>query len=52
MYGAWDFLSMIGWDVVAMGQSIADMVGDLIGLGTGGLDGLGGTFPPGQYPLG
>ncbi|WP_216896972.1 hypothetical protein [Nocardia alni] len=52
MYGAWDFLSMIGWDVMALGQSLADMVGDLMGLGSSGGGGLGASFPPGQYPLG
>jgi hypothetical protein len=52
MYGAWDFLSMVAWDVLALGQSVVDIVGDLIGLGSSGFGGGGGVFPPGQYPLG
>ena len=51
MYGAWDFLSTIGWDAVALGTSVADMIGDLLGLGSAGYGG-GGIFPQGQYPLG
>jgi len=51
MYGAWDFLSMIGWDAMALGTSVADMIGDLLGLGSAGYGG-GGIFPQGQYPFG
>lgn len=51
MYGAWDFLSMIGWDVMALGQSVVDMIGDLFGLGSSmGGGGIGPHNP--NYPLG
>lgn len=51
MYGAWDFLSTIGWDAIAVVQSIADMAGDLMGLGSSG-PGVGGMSPHTQYPFG
>jgi hypothetical protein len=51
MYGAWDFLSTIGWDAMALGQSIIDLVRDLVDLGSSG-PGAGDMFPHPQYPFG
>lgn len=43
------YFGAIGSDVLAVGQSMLSLIGDLIsGAGPGG---YGGAYPPGQYPL-
>ncbi|WP_157104132.1 hypothetical protein [Nocardia kruczakiae] len=44
------YFGTIGSDVLAIGQSVITLITDLIGAGTPG-GGLGGSYPPGQYPL-
>ncbi|WP_281181847.1 hypothetical protein [Nocardia vaccinii] len=39
---------MIGQDVLSLGQSVVQIISDLLNAGTGG---GGGGVPPGQYPL-
>ncbi|WP_153411844.1 hypothetical protein [Nocardia macrotermitis] len=42
---------LIASDVLSLGQSVVQIIGDLLNSGTFG-GGGGGTVPPGQYPLG
>ncbi|MDR7171682.1 MULTISPECIES: hypothetical protein [Nocardia] len=47
------YFGTIGSDVLAIGQSVITLITDLIGAGGAGTPGggLGGSYPPGQYPL-
>ncbi|NKY87437.1 hypothetical protein [Nocardia veterana] len=46
------YFSTIGSDVLAIGQSVINLIADLISAGSSSAPGgHGGSYPPGQYPL-